>query len=173
MSRLLIHQYYTEVDKIIQYGGSKKETSIRVAFGNLLNEYCKNRDFILIPELDYRTRSGKSVYPDGTVKDALRLDWGYWESKDTDDNLDKEIDHKLNTKGYPDDNIIFEDSRTAVLIQGGEEKLRVPVRDAEQLDHLLNAFINYIRPEVKDFREAIKVFKNDLPTINNGKMSKR
>ncbi|MDZ4875854.1 MAG: hypothetical protein CLLPBCKN_005274 [Chroococcidiopsis cubana SAG 39.79] len=74
MSRLLISQYHAEVDKVIQYGGSRKETSIRVAFQNLLNEYCKPREFYLIPELDYKTRNGKLVYPDGTVKDALRLD---------------------------------------------------------------------------------------------------
>ncbi|NCR38368.1 MAG: N-6 DNA methylase [Microcystis aeruginosa W13-11] len=165
MSRLLIQQYYREVDKIIQFGGSKKETSLRVAFQNLLNEYCKTRDFLLIPELDYRNKSGKLVYPDGTVKDALRLDWGYWESKDEKDNLDKEIEYKIQTKGYPDDNIIFEDSQTAVLIQSGTEILRIPVRDADALDNLLNTFINYIRPEVKDFREALESFKEDLPTI--------
>lgn len=116
MSRLLVSQYHAEVEKIIQYGGSRKETSIRVAFQNLLNEYCKAKEFQLIPELDYKTRSGKILYPDGTVKDALRLDWGYWESKDQYDNLDQEIDKKL-AKGYPDSNILFEDSQTTVLIQ--------------------------------------------------------
>jgi predicted helicase len=164
MSRLLISQYQTEVEKIVQYGGSRKETSIRVAFQNLLNDYCKARDFLLIPELDYRTKSGKVVYPDGTVKDALRLDWGYWESKDQYDNLDEEIEKKL-AKGYPNDNILFEDSQTAVLIQGGEERLRVSMRDDEALDGIINAFINYVRPEVEDFREAIASFKEDLPTI--------
>ena len=164
MSRLLISQYQTEVEKIVQYGGSRKETSIRVAFQNLLNDYCKARDFLLIPELDYRTKSGKVVYPDGTVKDALRLDWGYWESKDQYDNLDEEIEKKL-AKGYPNDNILFEDSQTAVLIQGGEERLRVSMRDDEALDGIINAFINYVRPEVEDFREAIDSFKEDLPTI--------
>lgn len=164
MSRLLISQYQAEVEKIVQYGGSRKETSIRVAFQNLLNDYCKARDFLLIPELDYRTKSGKVVYPDGTVKDALRLDWGYWESKDQYDNLDEEIEKKL-AKGYPDDNILFEDSQTAVLIQGGEERLRVSMGDDEALDGIINAFINYVRPEVEDFREAIDSFKEDLPTI--------
>ena len=164
MSRLLISQYQTEVEKIVQYGGSRKETSIRVAFQNLLNDYCKARDFLLIPELDYRTKSGKVVYPDGTVKDALRLDWGYWESKDQYDNLDEEIEKKL-AKGYPNDNILFEDSQTAVLIQGGEERLRVSMRDDEALDGIINAFINYVRLEVEDFREAIASFKEDLPTI--------
>ncbi len=166
MSRLLISQYHTEVEKIIQYGGSRKETSIRVAFQNLLNEYCKNRDFLLIPELDYKTKSGKIVYPDGTIKDALRLDWGYWESKDEYDNLDREIEQKF-AKGYPDDNILFEDSQTAVLIQGGEETSRILMENPEALDNIINIFINYTRPEVRDFREAIASFKADLPTILN------
>ncbi|UKO99657.1 type ISP restriction/modification enzyme [Nostoc sp. UHCC 0870] len=164
MSKLLVSQYYTEVDKIIYYGGTRKETSIRVAFQNLVNEYCKSREFRLIPELDYRTPSGKIVYPDGTVKDALRLDWGYWESKDEDDNLDQEIYKKL-SKGYPDSNILFEDSQTAVLIQGGQETQRIPMKDADALDEIITNFINYVRPEVEDFREAITKFKTDLPTI--------
>lgn len=167
MSKLLVSQYHTEVERIIQYGGSRKETSIRVAFQNLVNEYCKPREFRLIPELDYKTPSGKLVYPDGTVKDALRLDWGYWESKDEYDNLDQEIEKKL-IKGYPDSNILFEDSKTAVLIQGGHETMRVLMKDADALDGIITYFINYVRPEVKDFREAIETFKEDLPTVING-----
>ena len=164
MSKLLISQYHTELEKIIRFGGSRKETSIRVAFQNLLNEYCKPRDFLLIPELDYKLPNGKIVYPDGTVKDALRLDWGYWESKDQYDNLDQEIEKKLN-QGYPNSNILFEDSRTAVLIQSGTETQRVPMGDVDGLDEIINNFINYVRPEVRDFREAIEIFKQDLPTI--------
>ncbi|MDD1415187.1 N-6 DNA methylase [Dolichospermum sp. ST_con] len=166
MSRLLVTQYQAEVEKIIQYGGSRKETSIRVAFQNLLNEYCKPRDFLLIPELDYKLPNGKLVYPDGTIKDALRLDWGYWESKDQYDKLDEEIEKKLN-KGYPDSNILFEDSQTAVLIQSGQENQRVSMRDADAVDRIINNFINYVRPEVRDFREAIEIFKEDLPTVLN------
>ena len=164
MSKLLISQYYNNVDQIIQYGGSRKETSIRVEFQNLLNNYCRSKDFLLIPELEYKTKKGKTVIPDGTIKDALRLDYGYWESKDQYDNLDLEIEKKL-AKGYPDDNILFEDSQTVVLIQGGGEILRVSMRDAEALDTAINAFINYLRPEVQDFRDAISHFKEDLPTI--------
>ncbi|MBE9236902.1 N-6 DNA methylase [Anabaena aphanizomenioides LEGE 00250] len=164
MSRLLVTQYQTEVQKIIQFGGSRKETSIRFAFQNLLNEYCKPRDFLLIPELDFKLPNGKVVYPDGTVKDALRLDWGYWEAKDEYDNLDQEIEKKLN-KGYPDSNILFEDSQTAVLIQGGTETMRVSMQDADALDGIINNFINFVRPEVRDFREAIEVFKQDIPII--------
>lgn len=134
---------------------------IRTTFQKLLGEYCKTRDFRLIPELEYRN---SRIRPDGTVKDALRLDWGYWESKDEYDNLDAEIEEKF-AKGYPRDNIIFEDSQTAILIQGGEEQQRVSMQDAEALDSLLQAFINYVRPEVKGFREALEQFKTDVPEI--------
>jgi predicted helicase len=164
MSKILINQFYTNLDNLIQYGGSRKETAIRTAFQTLLNEYCKTKNFLLVPELEYRTTSGKTVNPDGTVKDAIRLDYGYWESKDEYDNLDKEIEKKL-AKGYPNDNILFEDSQTAVLIQKGEEVMRVPLRDEQKLDAILNTFLNYTRPEVKDFREAIEAFQADLPTI--------
>ncbi|MCB1194134.1 MAG: hypothetical protein H7A23_21130 [Leptospiraceae bacterium] len=164
MSKFLIQQYYSEVQKIIQYGGSRKETTTRVAFQNLLNEYCKTKNFVLIPELEYKTSKGNTVYPDGTVKDALRLAWGYWESKDEYDNIFDEIQKKIK-KGYPTSNILFEDSQAAVLIQGGSEKMRVTMDDDSELDRILHAFIEYERPEIRDFRLAIEKFKEDLPTI--------
>lgn len=37
--------------------------------------------------------------------------------------------------------------------------MRVPMRDAEGLDSAITTFINYVRPEVKDFRAAIETFK--------------
>jgi predicted helicase len=164
MSKQLISQYHAELERIIQYGGSSNETSIRVAFQNLLNDYCKAKDFILIPELEFVTKDGKSVYPDGTVKDALRLDWGYWESKDESDDLQIEIDKKIR-KGYPTSNILFEDSQTAVLLQSGKEVFRAPMKNADELDKLLTLFVEYERPEVQSFRKAILKFKDDLPKI--------
>jgi predicted helicase len=166
MSPLLICNYHTEIERIIQNGGSHKETSIRVAFQNLLSGYCQRKKFILIPALAYRTQYDTTVYPEGTVKDVLRLRWGYWVHFDLDNDLDLAIQNKF-TKGYPNDNILFEDSKTAVLIQGGNEIQRVSMADAGKLDALLTAFINYERPEVQDFRQAIKRFKADLPTILN------
>ena len=48
----------------------------------------------------------------GTVKDSLRMARGYWEAKDTHDDLDTEIQRKFN-RGFPRDNFVIEDSRTA------------------------------------------------------------
>ncbi|WP_439638100.1 type ISP restriction/modification enzyme, partial [Spirulina sp.] len=161
MSKLLVTQYQRQIEEFKRYGGSANESSIRGAFQVLLGEYCKTRDFRLIPELEYRDRK---IRPDGTVKDALRLDWGYWESKDQYDDLDLEIEKKF-AKGYPQDNIIFEDSQTAVLFQAGREQRRIAMADAAALDGLLQEFINYVRPEVKGFREALERFKEDVPAI--------
>jgi predicted helicase len=42
---------------------------------------------------------------------------------------------------------------------------RVSMGDADALDRLLNIFVDYERPEVRDFRAAITKFKEDIPSI--------
>lgn len=164
VSKVLISQYQAERARIIRSEGTFQTDSLRIAFQKLLHEYCKSKDFQLILELDYQTRIGRVIYPNGTVKDTLRLNWGYWNREA--ENLDREIDSKL-SQGYPDSNILFENSQTAVLIQAGTEVMRVSMQDGEALEQILNRFFNYIPPEVGDFRAAIETFKQDLPTILN------
>jgi predicted helicase len=166
MSIHAIKQYQLEVEKIIHFGGTKKETAIRNAFYNLLNEYANQKGLIMVPEITVKTLKGKNVTPDGTLKDSLRQDWGYWESKDEADDIDDEIKKKF-AKDYPSDNILFEDSQTAILFQAGKEVLRIKMKDAEKLDAIINAFINFERPEVKNFRIAIERFKQDIPKVTD------
>ncbi|TAL62570.1 MAG: DNA methyltransferase, partial [Bacteroidetes bacterium] len=166
MSVHLIKQYQSEVEKVIDFGGTKKETAIRTGFQNLLNEYAKQKGLMLIPEVTIKTAKGKNVTPDGTLKDSLRQDWGYWESKDEADIIDEEIKKKFD-KGYPSDNILFEDSQTAVLFQSGAEVERIKMSDAEALDRIIHSFINFERPEVKNFRKAIELFKQDIPKVTD------
>lgn len=164
MSIHAIHQYHKEVEDIIHYGGTKKETAIRNAFYRLLNDYTRPKGLILVAEVSTKTKEGKTVIPDGTLKDSLRQDWGYWESKDEADDIDEEIAKKF-AKGYPNDNILFEDSAHAVLFQHGAEVMRVSMKDDAELDKLIHAFLDYERPEVKTFREAIGHFKEDIPNV--------
>jgi predicted helicase len=164
MSAYSIHQYHAEVEKIIHFGGTKKETAIRNAFYNLLNDYAKQRGLIMVPEVSIKAPNGKTITPDGTLKDMLRQDWGYWESKDEADDLNEEIQKKFD-KGYPRENILFEDSRTAVLIQNSEEVLRCSIADANALHLLLTDFISFERPEVQNFRKSIELFKQDVPKV--------
>lgn len=164
MSKTLIHQYRRDLESRKIYGGSNNESSIRYAFATLLNGYCKPKNFLLVEELTINSSFHKPIRLDGIVKDALRLDWGYWEAKDEKDSLDAEIEAKF-SKGYPNDNILFEDSKTAVLIQNAQESLRIDMANDDDLDKLIKQFLDYERAEVKDFRQAISNFSQDLPTI--------
>ncbi|MDR2789617.1 MAG: hypothetical protein LBB59_01345 [Campylobacteraceae bacterium] len=159
-----VRSYYAEVEKIIRFGGTTKETAVRSAFHNLLNSYASQRGLVMVAEVSIKMPNGKIITPDGTLKDSLRQDWGYWESKDEADDLDEEIRKKF-AKGYPRDNILFEDSQTAVLIQNDKEAMRVSVSDADALHNLLTEFISFERPEVQNFRKAIELFRQDIPKV--------
>src|SRR5208282_1039124 len=90
--------------------------------------------------------------------------FGYWEAKDSKDDLDLEIEKKFRA-GYPKTNIIFDDSMQAVLIQHGEEVMRCDVDDTHGLEKLLNLYFGYERPEIEAFRKAVEQFNLDLPTV--------
>ena len=157
-----IERYRVELDRLLEYGGSDSELNIRPAFQNCLSAYCGDHKegLALVPELPVPS----GVVPDGTVKDALRMARGYWEAKDTHDDLDAEITRKFD-RGYPRDNIIFEDSRTAVLIQNREEAMRADMSRPGDLHRLIRTFLDYELPQIEEFRQAQKQFKTDLPAV--------
>ncbi len=163
MSLQLINQFYSKLERLIQYGGSRHEQSVRGAFQQLLDAYANTQNLELIAELEYRV-NGATVYPDGTLKDALRQSRGYWESKDQFDDLNTEIAKKF-AKGYPDTNILFDDSKQVALYQNGQEVGRAQMEDAATLDALLSQFVRYEPPQIKQFRDAIDGFKDDLPDL--------
>ncbi len=61
-------------------------------------------------------------------------------ASDVNLNLDAEIQPKFN-RGYPRDNILFEDSQTAVLFQNREEAMRVDMTNAAPLQHHIPIYI--------------------------------
>ena len=164
MSRLLINQYYSSLDRVIQFGKSKNEQSIRTTFLNLLNEYARKLNYEVIPEISCMGTKGKPVRPDGIVKNLFGLDIGLWESKDEKTSLSDEIDAKIR-RGYPLTNILFEDSRTAVLYQRGIELVKADMRDAEKLHDILTLFLSFKSETVHKFEDALEKFRSDIPVI--------
>ncbi|MBP6979168.1 MAG: hypothetical protein KBB71_12740, partial [Lentimicrobiaceae bacterium] len=164
MSKVLINQYYTNIQRATQYGKSRNETAIRNHTWNLLNGYAHKKNYEVVTELACLGTRGKKVYPDGILKNNWGLDIGYWESKDEKDNINDEIDAKIR-KGYPLTNILFEDTQTAVLYQYGTEVQRARVDDSDQLDALLDQFIEYKSESVHKFEAALEIFKADIPNI--------
>ena len=157
-----IEKYHADLERFIEFGGSDNEQSIRRAFAECLDSYCRDHreKLALVDELS----ASLSNRPDGTVKDSLRMARGYWEAKDSHDNLDAEIQAKFN-RGYPRDNIIFEDTQTAVLVQNGSEAMRVDMSRDGELHRLIRIFLDYELPEIQEFRQAQGQFKSDLPTV--------
>jgi hypothetical protein len=90
-----IDQYYKELTAY-QEQDVTHETAVRSAFQNLLAGFAPGVNWILIPEEPLA--NGKR--PDGTLRDTFRLPRGYWEAKDTRDDLATEIRKKINI-GYP------------------------------------------------------------------------
>lgn len=164
MSKRQIQRYRAKVEQLIQYGGSRNEMVLRKAFQELLDNYARGKNLVLVPEIEYITRRGYTVYPDGTLKDALRQNRGFWESKDEKDNLDDEIKNKF-ARGYPKSNILFEDTRRAVLYQDNEFVMEADFENDEDLDEILNLFINYEPREVREFHKAIELFSADVPNL--------
>jgi len=74
MSEIAIIQYLSELEKLKHYGGSANESAIRSAFQNLLSIYAKAKDLVVVAEIPIKTKSGKVIRPDGTLKDILRQD---------------------------------------------------------------------------------------------------
>lgn len=164
MSKQLIYQYYNQLDSLKRVGVTN-EMAIKQPFDNLLLNLASSKHYVYATEVTIKNENGKNVRPDGILMNELRIHKGYVESKDTNDTLDEEINKKLYKDGYPKSNIIFQDSIYAVLFQNGIEISRIEMNDADKLEKILNQFINYKPDYIDKFDEALKKFKEDIPTI--------
>jgi len=164
MSRVLIQQYLADLARLREIGGTHRESVVREAFKDLLKGWGRAHDLTFVPEYEIESPAKERRYVDGALLYGLRLPFGYWEAKDERDDLDAEIELKFK-RGYPQDNIIFEDSREAVLIQNRREVVRCGVDDVDKLQRLLQLFFGYERPEIAEFRKAVEQFKADLPAV--------
>ena len=148
----------------------KHEGATETGFQRLLTDTARSHGWMLVPKLTVK-RGGKSVIPDGTVRDAYSLHRGYWEAKDSDDDLAAEIRKKI-AKGYPLTNIIFEDTQRAVLYQNGQEALKADLTAPQALADLLNAFFSHTEPgkgvnDVFDLRSD-DVLPGEVVLVENG-----
>ena len=58
MSIQLIQKYYADVDKIIRYGGPRNESSLRKLFQDLLEQYARSKNLMLVAEVEYVSALG-------------------------------------------------------------------------------------------------------------------
>jgi hypothetical protein len=112
-----VKAYYEKLESLSPHPGADHEMAVRSAFQALLDQTARAHGWTLIPESGVKVE-GKTVRPDGTLRDRNSLPRGYWESKDPRDDLDRAITAKT-AKGYPLTNTIFADIRRALFCQDG------------------------------------------------------
>ena len=161
----LIDKYYADLADLARQNVFV-EMGTRTAFFALLHAPGREHGWTLIAEQEKKV-GGKTIRPDGTFKDEMYLVRGYWEAKDTADKLDVEIEKKRKA-GYPLNNIIFEDTATAVLYQHGERILTADMHDPAKLGELITEFFRYVEPEIEEFEQAVEEFKERVPDLAKG-----
>lgn len=157
-----IDHYYKE---LTAYHEKKvtHETAVRSAFQNLLSAFAQTANWVLIPE--QTLPNGKR--PDGTMRDSFNLKRGYWEAKDTKDDLHTEIRKKISL-GYPTTNTIFEDTRKAILYQNNKLVLEVDLTRSNELTTVLDSFFHYAEPDIASFEQAVEEFRESIPDLAQG-----
>jgi hypothetical protein len=149
----LIRNYY---ESLHQFGQLEfdHEGAVRSAFQALLDGYGKRLEWKLVPEYPY-----KKVRVDGALLDTWKQRRGFWEAKDVNDDLEKEIRSKIE-RGYPTTNIIFQAPERAILYQRGMRiGLNENIGDAKNLVELLKEFFSYKEPEHEEWDKAVDDFR--------------
>src|SRR5437879_424847 len=89
-----VKKYY---DALNQYGqiSISHENAVKTAFHDLLANCGRKFQWVVVPEWKFKGPKGTTLSVDGALVDSFRLARGYWEAKDEDDNLEKEIKKKF------------------------------------------------------------------------------
>lgn len=160
--RKALDTYYAAIANY-QTQGVTHEQATRLAFSTLLHTLARAQNWTLV--LEERLLNG--MRPDGTLQDEYRLPRGYWEAKDTADDLDAEIAAKI-TRGYPLNNTIFEDTRRARLYQNGRPAFEADLQERSQLTALLQQFFDHTGAQIENFNKAVDEFRERIPELARG-----
>src|SRR5262245_23972355 len=142
------------------------EGATETAFSRLLADTARPLGWTLIPKQALKA-GGRTIFPDGTFRDAYNLRRGFREAKDTDDDLDVEIKKKIARK-YPLTNIVFEDTQLAVLFQHRVKVAEFDLTAPQHVADLLNGLYSYAEPDIEGFENAVAEFQERVPELARG-----
>lgn len=163
-SQAKVREYFSALNQFGQLNISH-ETAVRQAFAALLDSCARQLQWKLVHEVRIPLPNSRSIIVDGAVLDAFTLKHGYWEAKDLEDNLEKEVKKKLEL-GYPRSNIIFQSPAKAILYQNGvRQGLNEDITSGENLVELLKTFFSYREPQHEEWEAAVAEFSDRIPEI--------
>ena len=159
----VVKDYFAEVHRLTQLG-AVHEGAVAPAFANLLRAAAQPFGWTLAEQYARTARGGQAIRIDGALLDRFRLARGYWEAKDSADDLDAEISRKL-AAGYPQDNIMFQSPARIVVIQQGQRVWDAPASGPDGLVAGLRAFLTYQPPAFERWQQAVEEFKAVVPEL--------
>ena len=162
----IIKDYYNALDQFDRLGATH-EGAVRSAFQSLLQGCARQFDWTLVPEHSMTGVQNRRIVVDGVLMDNFRLTHGYWEAKDEDDDLPAEVVRKFE-RGYPRDNILFQEPHRAILWQNERQTLDADLTDPTELIGTLETFFSHRRPEQAEWDKAVSEFRERVPALGKG-----
>ena len=163
-----IKTYYAEL-KEYERLGEQNEGTVRAAFQGLLQHYCHQSKLTLLCEKMHalptdKRGSNRKIRPDGEVVDTFKIPYGYWEAKDTQDDLHVEASKKF-AAGYPSKNIVIQSPTHALLYQHGELQLDLDITEPKNLVRVLQGFFAYQEENISEWHTAVAEFRDTVPQL--------
>ena len=158
-----IRDYYEALEQYEQHDITH-EGAVSNPFAFLLATCAKKAGVTLEPQHAMRSPKGNRIVIDGAIIDPYRLPIAYWEAKDIDDDLPKAVQEKRN-KGYPFDNILFQNPARAILYQNDEVALDTDITDPENLVEVLQRLFSYSGITFSDWYDAVDKFSERIPAL--------
>jgi predicted helicase len=153
----IITNYFSELEKFEKFGAIH-ETNIRNAFQDVLRACCTKLKLNFEEEYKYRGH----LRIDGCFYDDYRIPRGFWEAKDSQDDIHAEVKKKFQV-GYPSDNIIFQSPYEAVIFQNSIKVFDSDIASPKPLVEALNILFSYKSEIQQDWEEVVNSFKNEIP----------
>ncbi len=164
-----VKDYYAALKRYAAVGAAH-EQAVKTAFHDVL-QAAAGGEWTLVPEFTTKGTTGRTVRYDGALRDDFRYTLGYWEAKDSADDLDREVQRKIE-RGYSLQNTIFQAPGRAVLYQDKRPVLDADLSEPRRLVELLDVFFRYQEPEIEQFRQAVAEFKEAIPDLAAGLLAK-
>jgi predicted helicase len=162
-----VKDYYEAISNLSGLGVSH-EGAVSPAFAALLRHCANQFNQTLIEKYPLKTSShDHTLFIDGTLVDSYNIPHGYWEAKDTSDDLDKEIKKKF-AVGYPRNNILFQAPNRIVIYQDSQEVFDEEISKPELLIEGLKVFFEYEAPALEQFEAAVEEFKLKVRELATG-----
>ena len=140
------------------------EGAVSNPFALLLDFCAKKANATFVSQYRMRTPAGNRIVIDGAILDEYGFPIAYWEAKDMDDDLPKEVEKKRQA-GYPFDNILFQTPQRVLLYQNGQKVLDLDISDPARLIAALQPLFSYVPPALDNWHTAVADFRVHVPAL--------